>query len=203
MYSPTRKRFCSNDPSSPFEKGGLNPSAYCEGDPINRYDPTGEFFQIIRGLTGRIASRVVTNLGRAINFTTSGISRNPTPVDSQLRRPFSAVRDFAKSNGPLNTSQAIPLPSQRLSRSFTPAPPSNVTAPETTALISSLAPRQNTQTQPSALTQGIQKEQVLNRVAYGRKDNSNFAAKSLVGFALVVGGGAAAIYFGLKAIRKD
>lgn len=203
MYSPTRMRFCSNDPSSPFEKGGLNPTAYCEGDPINRHDPTGQFYQLIKVLTGRIASRAVTNFGRSINFATSGISRNPTPVDPQLQSTYSAISKLARSNGSLNTSQVIPLPSGSRPRSFTPAPPSNVTAPETTALISSPAPLQNTQTQSSALTQGIQKEQILNRMAYNRKDNSDFAAISMAGFALVFGGGVAALYFGLKAIRKD
>lgn len=203
MYSPTRMRFCSNDPLTPFEKGGLHPSAYCEGDPINRYDPTGQFFQLIGGHTGKITSRVVTNFGRFINFATNGISRNPTPVDPQLQRTYSAFSKLAKSNGSLNTSRVIPLHSRSQLRSFTPAPSSNVTAPETTALISSPAPLQNTQTQSSALTQGIQKERILNRMAYNRKDTSDFAAISMAIFAFIFIGGAVGLYFGLKAIRKD
>jgi RHS repeat-associated protein len=40
-YSPTLMRFLSPDSMSPFGAGGLNPYAYCLGDPINRVDPTG------------------------------------------------------------------------------------------------------------------------------------------------------------------
>ena len=40
-YSPTLMRFLSPDNLSPFGAGGLNPYAYCLGDPINRVDPTG------------------------------------------------------------------------------------------------------------------------------------------------------------------
>lgn len=40
-YSPKQMRFISPDSWSPFGNGGLNQYAYCEGDPINRSDPSG------------------------------------------------------------------------------------------------------------------------------------------------------------------
>ncbi|MGE8065832.1 RHS repeat-associated core domain-containing protein [Pseudomonas sp. NPDC089569] len=40
-YNPVLMRFHSADSWSPFGEGGVNAYAYCEGDSINRKDPTG------------------------------------------------------------------------------------------------------------------------------------------------------------------
>lgn len=40
-YSAALHRFLSPDSLSPFGDGGRNAYAYCEGDPINRFDPSG------------------------------------------------------------------------------------------------------------------------------------------------------------------
>ncbi len=40
-YDPILMCFLSPDSESPFGRGGLNPYAYCGGDPVNRVDPDG------------------------------------------------------------------------------------------------------------------------------------------------------------------
>jgi len=42
-YDPATGRFLAPDNESPFGKGGYNPFAYCENDPVNFKDPTGRF----------------------------------------------------------------------------------------------------------------------------------------------------------------
>ena len=61
-YSPTLMRFLSPDNMSPFGKGGLNPYAYCGGDPINRVDPTGHFWKALLGVFLAVAGVVITVL---------------------------------------------------------------------------------------------------------------------------------------------
>lgn len=42
-YSSVLMRFAAPDTWSPFGAGGTNPYTYCDGDPVNRADPTGHF----------------------------------------------------------------------------------------------------------------------------------------------------------------
>lgn len=64
LYSATLKRFFQPDRFSPFMQGGVNSYAYCLGDPVNQYDPTGRASiyssarKAISRMLGRTSSRV-------------------------------------------------------------------------------------------------------------------------------------------------
>jgi RHS repeat-associated protein len=47
-FNSVLMRFNSPDSWSPFGKGGLNGYAYCVGDPVNRSDPSGHAFNLLK-----------------------------------------------------------------------------------------------------------------------------------------------------------
>jgi RHS repeat-associated protein len=51
-YNPVLMRFNQPDSLSPFGEGGVNAYAYCQGDPVNRSDPTGHMFGVNLRPTG-------------------------------------------------------------------------------------------------------------------------------------------------------
>lgn len=58
LYKPALMRFVSPDSLSPFGSGGRNAYAYCQGDPLNRTDPTGRsaFWLMFRDRVGNRVS---------------------------------------------------------------------------------------------------------------------------------------------------
>jgi RHS repeat-associated protein len=80
-YNPVLMRFNSPDSLSPFGEGGLNPYAYCIGDPINSRDPTGHkvdinkvlaFVWVGLGFAGAVWGLKVA--GPAVKAVTSGVA---------------------------------------------------------------------------------------------------------------------------------
>ncbi|WP_337050109.1 RHS repeat-associated core domain-containing protein, partial [Serratia fonticola] len=60
-YNPVLMRFNAPDSWSPFGAGGINPYAYCLGDPINRSDPSGHLsWQAWLGIGLGVLGLVVT-----------------------------------------------------------------------------------------------------------------------------------------------
>ncbi|OTA14257.1 RHS family protein [Xenorhabdus vietnamensis] len=67
-YNPILMRFNCPDSFSPFGAGGINPYAYCAGDPINHTDPSGHLsWQAITGI-------VAGTIGLALAVFTAGAS---------------------------------------------------------------------------------------------------------------------------------
>lgn len=74
FYSPTMMRFLSPDSLSPFGRGGINVYAYCGGEPVNRHDPTGRFFET--------AALTLRGLGMVSNVLTLGYNfLGPSPTN--------------------------------------------------------------------------------------------------------------------------
>jgi RHS repeat-associated protein len=71
-YTPVLGRFTVPDSWSPFGAGGINPYAYCAGDPVNRADPSGHF-SLGQGIG--IALGVLAGIG--ISFLTEGLALGP------------------------------------------------------------------------------------------------------------------------------
>lgn len=61
-YNPVLMRFNCPDDESPFGVGGINPYAYCAGDPVNHTDPSGHISW--QGIVGIVAG--VIGIGLAV-----------------------------------------------------------------------------------------------------------------------------------------
>ncbi|MFJ4445827.1 RHS repeat-associated core domain-containing protein [Pseudomonas sp. NPDC089422] len=79
-YDPAIMRFASADGLSPFGKGGINAYAYCENDPVNKSDPSGQWGQR-RSLPENSIFR--TTRRRHSAFSPMGGSSSANPVDAR------------------------------------------------------------------------------------------------------------------------
>ena len=72
-YSPALGIFIAPDALSPFDAGGLNGLAYCEGDPINRTDPTGGFWKWIMAGIAVVAAVASFGAMAVVGVTASAV----------------------------------------------------------------------------------------------------------------------------------
>jgi RHS repeat-associated protein len=91
-YSPALGRFAAPDSWSPFGAGGINPYAYCAGDPVNRADPSGHFslgqgIGIVLGVLAGIALSALTEglaLGPALSLLANVVGDAAIGAGSEL-----------------------------------------------------------------------------------------------------------------------
>lgn len=115
FYCPALLRFFSPDVLSPFGKGGVNTYSYCQGDPVNRLDPTGGI-GTLRRLPGRARPVAVVRPVEAIEKRNS-----PKAVEQRIPLGF--------KNGPGKYQLASTVPREvakytdfRFTEHFTEAP---------------------------------------------------------------------------------
>jgi len=105
-FNPVLRRFNSPDRLSPFARGGLNPYAYCLGDPVNFSDPTGRISEIGRLITS-ILSVSNTRLGMSRAILSYNLAKDALRLGAlrQLpaRQAFAAVSTVTASGAMLAT----------------------------------------------------------------------------------------------------
>lgn len=72
-YSPALGMFIAPDALSPFLDGGLNGLAYCQGDPVNRADPTGGFWKWIMAGIAVVAAVASFGAMAVVGVTASAV----------------------------------------------------------------------------------------------------------------------------------
>ncbi|MBC3504013.1 RHS repeat-associated core domain-containing protein [Pseudomonas sp. SWRI59] len=98
LYKPGIFRFASSDALSPFGKGGFNSYSYCQGDPVNRHDPSGQFW-IVRYLL-----RATRGL---IRTATHVIKETWGHLADQIAPGFRVLGDVAMAAASVPTEQSM------------------------------------------------------------------------------------------------
>lgn len=89
LYKPHLMRLCSPDELSPFDDGGINPYAYCGGDPINYHDPSGRTrWPNIDAALGRWLGKARKNIiqARALDRVARGMRGGVDGVSQSIKK---------------------------------------------------------------------------------------------------------------------
>jgi RHS repeat-associated protein len=107
-FNPVLMRFNSPDSLSPFGKGGVNGYAYCEGDPVNRVDPTGRSF--LSAFFGKYLQRAVDSFTPDFLTNSTRVSNVKTiTVGSTIKSPISGASSNVPSLGALDLASPTTL----------------------------------------------------------------------------------------------
>ncbi|MHC8314124.1 RHS repeat-associated core domain-containing protein [Pseudomonas sp. LB3P31] len=131
-FNPVLMRFNSPDELSPFGAGGINCYAYCQGDPVNYNDPSGNMrFKILPRRINRNASGIIQNpqnrLGVVDGFTGNTMSsqrRRTTfrPINMTNQAPDESSRVMSR-NSPSLVPFETKIPSTKVLANNQPALP--------------------------------------------------------------------------------
>ncbi|ARP89137.1 hypothetical protein CAL14_01525 [Bordetella genomosp. 9] len=132
FYLPWLMRFAAPDDWSPLGRGGINPYAYCLGDPINRSDPDGHMaLGLEEALKTEEESLAAREAARASTSEPTSSGRNPEPRSvaprppetHQSRRNSESVADMTQRTEPSASSSHASSSSGLSSVPSEPKPP--------------------------------------------------------------------------------
>ncbi|MFQ6556398.1 RHS repeat-associated core domain-containing protein [Pseudomonas sp. Lb2C1-1] len=133
-FNPVLMRFNSPDELSPFGDGGINPYAYCGGNPINWYDPSGNGALSVFKKRVRISIEIVYESvltprreslpSRTVSQTISQSASEPMPGPSSEIRELLKKPSASRPASSVSTSRQKPAGSapKRLKK----VPPQNI-----------------------------------------------------------------------------
>ncbi len=96
QFNPLLMRFNSPDGWSPFGEGGLNAYGYCEGDPVNRSDPTGHRSNVVMRLLKGIANK----FGRTPSKLRPAKVKNPVSANKVPADLTPSAQDYSAPQQP-------------------------------------------------------------------------------------------------------
>ncbi|MDD2135031.1 RHS repeat-associated core domain-containing protein [Pseudomonas kurunegalensis] len=110
LYMTGVMRFCRPDISSPFGLGGINSYAYCAGDPINYFDPTGKsrtpLWRLRKATTKHIKSKNKTHpLPEANSSITQKLAARPIELADLPNEMINSIIGHLPQKDQLSFSQ--------------------------------------------------------------------------------------------------
>ncbi|MBS7438573.1 RHS repeat-associated core domain-containing protein [Pseudomonas syringae] len=129
-FNPVLMRFNSPDSLSPFGEGGVNAYGYCEGDPVNRVDPSGHWPTFLlkilkrgRSVKKRLLGRRGSQDSMSSPLVTSAESSGSTQVTASTNSVSVHVSDpGVTTKSPASTPPPIPPKKGQLNDVTPPVP---------------------------------------------------------------------------------
>ncbi|RMR81751.1 RHS repeat-associated core domain-containing protein [Pseudomonas coronafaciens] len=109
-FNPVLMRFNSPDSLSPFGEGGVNAYGYCEGDPVNRVDPSGHWPTFLLKILKRGRSVKKRLLGGSQESLSPLLARDGSFGSTQVATSTKSVSVPLSASGVIDGSHLVVPP---------------------------------------------------------------------------------------------